>query len=76
MQIFRGWYRRSLTKGRWHRVFHVSTVLDGNPIATTVCGRKIPAKSTDFSLDPDNKCIICERKGTDYIQHNRIMGGV
>jgi len=69
MKIFRGWYRKSLTKGRWHRVFHVSSVLDGNPVATTICAYyKIPAKNCDFSTNPDNKCIVCENKQTKCLE--------
>lgn len=60
MKVFKGWYRESLTKGRWHRVRHVDSVLDNRQMAVTACGRKISATQCDYDIKPDNMCATCE----------------
>ncbi len=61
METFKGWYRKSLTKDKWHRVNHVNHVNHFDSIATTVCNRKIPAMKCDYKLRPfaTTKCTIC-----------------
>lgn len=76
MKIFRGWYRKSLTKGRWHRACHVSSVLNAVQDATTLCNKKIPSIDCDFDFNPDNKCITCEKKENDNDETHRCFAPV
>lgn len=76
MKIFRGWYRKSNTKGRWHRACHVSYILSGDQKATTLCNRKIPTIDSDFDPDPDNKCITCEIKEKNNDESQRCFAPV
>lgn len=61
MEIYKGWYRKSLTKGMWHRVHHVDSLLDDRPMASTVCGRRIPSKKCDYASGPcaTETCQAC-----------------
>jgi len=63
MEVFRGWYRKSLSrKGAvWHRVRHVDSILNDRQMAHTVCGRRIPTTHCDFSMKPDNECMQCSK---------------
>lgn len=61
MEIYKGWYRKSLTRGRWHRVCHVDSIMDDRQMAGTVCYRRIPATKCDFDNNPNNKCAMCEK---------------
>ncbi len=66
MEIFKGWYRKSFTKGRWHRINRVDSVLGHRKMGITICGQKIPAIICDYNSHPDStskqpKCVICKR---------------
>lgn len=60
MKVFEGWYRESSTKGRWHRVKHVDSILNNRQMAVTACGRRISATQCDYDIKPDNMCATCE----------------
>lgn len=76
MKVFRGWYRKSNTKCRWHRVWHVSSVSSGNQIATTICKNQIPTINCDFNNNPDDKCMQCEKPPGVIIETNRCFVSV
>lgn len=76
MKIFKGWYRQSLTKGRWHRAWHVSSVLSVIQDTTTLCNKKIPSIDCDFDFNPDNKCITCEKKENNNDETHRCFAPV
>jgi hypothetical protein len=70
MKIYRGWYRKSLSRKNavWHRVHYTGSVPVPVPVETTlfpygmtVCGRRMPTTDCDFSVRPKNKCMQCEK---------------
>lgn len=71
MDVFRGWYRRSLAgkNAVWHHVCHVDSVLCDRQMAVTVCGRYISTTKCDFSLKAigsyDKQCVQCNRSSVE-----------
>lgn len=61
--VFRGWYRKSLSKPSsvWHRVYRVDSVLNNCCEAHTLCGRQIITTECDFDEKPDHPCFLCEK---------------
>ena len=61
--MFKGWYRKSFSRKSnvWHRVYQVNSILNNQQIATTVCRRHISTTHCDFDMNPDNKCMYCEK---------------
>jgi hypothetical protein len=74
VKIFRGWYRESLTKGRWHRVVHVDSIFKNQQMARTVCGRRIPATECDFDINPDNECMQCSKPPGVIVATDKSLG--
>lgn len=77
MKMFRGWYRESLKpRGRWHRIWHISSSRCSHQEITTVCSNKIPTIACDFHQNPDNKCLFCEKKEKNNDETHRCFSPV
>ncbi len=75
LEVFRGWYRKSFTKGRWHRVYRSNSVHNRPTQLITTCKKEVIA-NCDFSLYPINRCMKCEKSPTTetgQLLHNSMI---
>lgn len=76
MDIFRGWYRKSLSRKNtvWHRVCHVNSILSDRQMAITLCGKHIPTTKCDFDMEAtvwNERCIQCNRFSDIVVETGR-----
>ncbi|KKN91240.1 hypothetical protein LCGC14_0221080 [marine sediment metagenome] len=73
MEVFRGWYRKSLSrKGTvWHRVHKVDSVFASKQMAYTVCDRRIATTKCDFDMKPDHRYMQCEKSPGVIVETGR-----